>query len=74
MLQQEQADDFVIATGRQFSVRDFANAVAEVSLTLAWQGQGVDETGIVATVDQNKLQQEAGNRQGWRVASSPVMF
>ena len=65
MLQQEQADDFVIATGRQFSVRDFVNtAAAEVGLTLAWQGQGVDETGTVEAVDLNKLQQAAGNRQG----------
>ena len=37
MLQQEQPDDFVIATGRQFSVRDFVNAAAaELGLSLAW--------------------------------------
>ncbi|MEG6503855.1 MULTISPECIES: GDP-mannose 4,6-dehydratase [unclassified Desulfovibrio] len=65
MLQQEQADDFVIATGRQFSVRDFVNtAAAELGLTLTWQGAGIDETGAVAAVDVNELQQAAGNRQG----------
>ena len=65
MLQQEQADDFVIATGRQFSVRDFVNtAAAELGVSLIWQGQGVDETGTVATVDVSRLQQVAGNRQG----------
>ena len=65
MLQQEQADDFVIATGRQFSVRDFVNAAAaELGVSLSWQGQGVDETGTVAAVDVNRLQQVAGNRHG----------
>ena len=38
MLQQEQPDDFVIATGRQFSVRDFVNAAAaELGLSLEWK-------------------------------------
>ena len=65
MLQQEQADDFVIATGRQFSVRDFVNAAAaELGVSLSWQGQGVDETGTVTTVDVSRLQQVAGNRHG----------
>ena len=65
MLQQEQADDFVIATGRQFSVRDFVNAAAaELGVSLSWQGQGVDETGTVAAVDVNR---------GWNVTSSPAM-
>lgn len=46
MLQQEQPDDFVIATGVQYSVRDFVNAAAkELSINIAWQGEGVDETG-----------------------------
>mgnify|MGYP002550963491 CR=1 FL=1 len=65
MLQQEQADDFVIATGRQFSVRDFVNtAASEVGLTLTWRGEAVDETGIVEAVDVSKLQQAADNREG----------
>lgn len=60
MLQQEQADDFVIATGRQFSVRDFVNAAAaELGVSLIWQGQGVDEIGTVAAVDVSRLQQVA---------------
>ena len=46
MLQQEQPEDFVIATGVQYSVRDFVNAAAsELGITMTWQGQGVDETG-----------------------------
>ena len=65
MLQQEKPEDFVIATGRQFSVRDFVNAAAaEMGLTLTWQGQGVEETGIVAAVDAEKLRRACGERPG----------
>lgn len=46
MLQQEQAEDFVIATGKQYSVRDFVNAAAkELDITVTWQGNGVEEKG-----------------------------
>lgn len=44
MLQQPQAEDFVIATGEQHSVRDFINAAAlELDIALRWEGTGVDE-------------------------------
>jgi GDPmannose 4,6-dehydratase len=51
MLQQEQPEDFVIATGVQYSVRDFVNAAAkELGMEIRWEGKGVDEKGInVAT-------------------------
>ena len=46
MLQQDTAEDFVIATGVQYSVRDFVNAAAkELDMPISWQGQGVNETG-----------------------------
>lgn len=46
MLQQEQPDDFVIATGMQYSVRDFVNAAAkELDMEIRWEGSGVDEKG-----------------------------
>jgi GDPmannose 4,6-dehydratase len=46
MLQQEQPDDFVIATGVQYSVRQFIEwSAAELGMPLRWQGQGVDEVG-----------------------------
>ena len=46
MLQQRQAEDFVIATGEQHSVRDFVNAAAkEVGLKMTWKGKGVNEKG-----------------------------
>jgi len=48
MLQQDQAEDFVIATGVQFSVRQFIIwSAAELGLTLRFEGQGVDEKAVV---------------------------
>src|SRR3990167_7076583 len=48
MLQQDAAEDYVIATGIQYSVRDFVNAAAaELGITLRWVGQGENETGSV---------------------------
>lgn len=47
MLQQEQPDDFVIATGETHAVRTFVElAFREVGINIRWQGQGVDEKGI----------------------------
>jgi len=49
MLQQEQPEDFVIATGVQYSVRDFVNAAAaEIGIAVEWRGSGVDEKGYDA--------------------------
>lgn len=46
MLQQEQPEDFVIATGVQYSVRQFVDAAAsELGIQFTWKGQGVEETG-----------------------------
>lgn len=46
MLQQEEPDDFVIATGVQYSVRDFVDAAAkEIGIEIIWRGHGVEETG-----------------------------
>jgi GDPmannose 4,6-dehydratase len=50
MLQQEVPEDFVIATGVQYSVRDFVDAAAaEMGMTISWQGSGVDERGYDET-------------------------
>ena len=47
MLQQEQPEDFVIATGRQYSVRQFVEiAAAHVGMDIVWEGEGVEEKGI----------------------------
>jgi GDPmannose 4,6-dehydratase len=49
MLQQKEADDYVLATGKKITVRKFVElAFAEVGITLKWEGKGVDEKGINA--------------------------
>ncbi|TAG79743.1 MAG: GDP-mannose 4,6-dehydratase [Betaproteobacteria bacterium] len=49
MLQQNVAEDFVIATGKQYSVRDFVTLTArELGVEIEWRGSGVDEVGLVA--------------------------
>ena len=52
MLQQDVAEDFVIATGKQYSVREFISwSAKELGITLRFEGEGVDETAIVETVE-----------------------
>ena len=47
MLQQDEPDDYVIATGKQYSVREFAEMAAKYyNMNLEWSGEGVDEVGI----------------------------
>ena len=47
MLQQDHAQDFVIATGVQYSVREFVEAAAqELEISVRWEGEGVDEKGF----------------------------
>ena len=49
MLQQDEPDDYVIATGEQHSVRDFINAAAaELGIGIDWQGSGLEEKGYDA--------------------------
>ena len=49
MLQQEEPEDFVIATGKQYSVRDFVDAAAkELEIKIDWKGEGVEEKGYDA--------------------------
>lgn len=56
MLQQDHPEDFVIATGVQYSVRDFVDAAAkELGITVRWKGQGIDEKGCWASSSGEKL-------------------
>ncbi len=49
MLQQDEPEDFVIATGEQYSVRDFVDAAAaELHFDISWRGEGADEKGYDA--------------------------
>jgi GDPmannose 4,6-dehydratase len=52
MLQQDQADDFVVATGKQYSVRQFVEmAFREVGIQIEWRGNGTEEVGLDAKTD-----------------------
>ncbi|EGQ8071853.1 GDP-mannose 4,6-dehydratase [Vibrio vulnificus] len=55
MLQQEQAEDFVIATGKQISVREFVRLSAkEAGIELEFSGEGIDEIATVVAIDKEK--------------------
>ena len=55
MLQQDQAEDFVIATGVQYSVRDFVSRAAEeLGICITWSGKGIDEVGTVHSLPPGK--------------------
>src|SRR6201994_2481896 len=61
MLQQQQAEDFVIATGVQYSVRDFVRMSAErLGITVRFEGQGEAEVGIVDAVTGDKAKCKPG--------------
>jgi len=62
MLQQAQAEDFVIATGVQYSVRQFIEfAAAELGVTLRFEGEGEAEVGVVAAVTGDKAKCRVGD-------------
>jgi len=62
MLQQETPEDYVIATGVQYSVRDFVNAAAkELGMTIRWEGEGVEEKGYLVS---SPFKGEAGRGMG----------
>ena len=71
MLQQDHAEDFVIATGVQYSVRQFIDfAAKELGITLAFSGEGAEEIGTVTAVDtvggeyKAKCKPRRGHHQG----------
>ena len=52
MLQQDEPEDFVIATGKQYSVRDFIRKSAkQLGITLSFEGEGLNEIGRVESID-----------------------
>ncbi len=61
MLQQEVPDDYVIATGVTTSIRDFVKmAFAEIGITIAFEGTGVDEAGHVTNIDEPIFSKKVG--------------
>jgi GDPmannose 4,6-dehydratase len=62
MLQQDTAEDFVIATGVQYSVRQFVErAAAELGVTVKFEGEGEKEIGVVAAVNGDKAKVKVGD-------------
>jgi GDPmannose 4,6-dehydratase len=62
MLQQVVAEDFVIATGVQYSVRQFVEqSAAKLGLTLEFRGEGVSEVGVVTRVEGNRARCQPGD-------------
>jgi GDPmannose 4,6-dehydratase len=56
MLQQDEPEDLVIATGIQFSVREFIQfAASEIGVTLKFEGSGINEVGIVESIVGDKV-------------------
>ena len=84
MLQQDHPEDFVIATGVQYSVRDFVNAAAqELGMEIRWEGSGVDEKGYWvnsslrggaadAAIQPNPTTGAADAEKGCRISHSPL--
>jgi GDPmannose 4,6-dehydratase len=67
ILQQEQPDDYVIATGKQHSVREFCErAFLEVGIQLEWEGQGLSETGIIKDLHPSALLKKYDRRERLR--------
>jgi GDPmannose 4,6-dehydratase len=61
ILQQEEPDDFVIATGKTTEVRDFVRmAFLEAGITLEFAGTGIDELGIITGIDAEKFEMKVG--------------
>ncbi len=62
MLQQERPMDFVIATGKQYSVRDFVETAAEsMGLQIVWRGSGPEEQGVVVWSEHDRYGFRAGD-------------
>jgi GDPmannose 4,6-dehydratase len=61
ILQQEKPEDYVIATGKTTKVRDFVQmAFAHVGFTIRWEGEGVDEVGILEAIDKELYKKATG--------------
>ena len=65
ILQQDEPEDFVIATGKQYSVRQMVETAAgELGIRLRWQGQGQEEVGIIEAVETGRGTRDAALTPG----------
>ena len=61
ILQQEKPDDYVIATGTTTSIREFVDmAFRQIGCTLSYKGKGMDETGVLETIDKDIFTKKVG--------------
>ena len=61
ILQQEKPDDYVIATGTTTSIREFVDmAFRQIGCTLSYKGKGMDETGVLESIDKSIFIQKVG--------------
>ncbi|MDT8443950.1 MAG: GDP-mannose 4,6-dehydratase [Desulfuromonadales bacterium] len=68
MLQQDEPEDFVIATGKQYTVRQMVETAAqELGIGLRWQGEGQNEVGIIDTVEAGRGTRDAVLTPGQKV-------
>lgn len=64
ILQQDEPDDYVISTGVTTAIRDFIRmSFAETGVTIEFRGEGVDEEGIVTSIDKDKFAEVVGEKQ-----------
>ena len=62
ILQQEHGDDYVVATGQTTEVREFVRlACAEIGLTVEFRGEGLDEVGVLASIDEARFAEYVGH-------------
>lgn len=74
MLQQADPDDFVIATGRTMSIRDFAVlAFKAAGIEISFKGEGIEETGFIKSVDKEKVVELTGDKCDNLVEGMPVI-
>lgn len=76
ILQQDQPDDYVIATGITTRVREFVRlAFAEIGIEISFRGEGVDEKGYIITIDDNIFNERVGSEFNEKIKSvkTPVV-
>lgn len=62
ILQQEKAEDFVLATGETRTVREFIEKTfGHLGITLGWKGEGVEEVGFIESIDEEVINRISGN-------------
>ena len=73
ILQQDEPEDFVIATGQTTEIREFVKmSFGHVGVTLGFRGEGVDEVGFVEHIDQEKFQKATGKNNSLQMGQEVV--